>query len=67
MSYVIIVLLLICGCIVTETDVAFWGEQCSGAYLFVIAQGGDEFKEDSSMLWQKKTNLNKSEDKGKTI
>lgn len=53
MSYVIIVL-LICGCIVTETDVAFWGEQCSGAYLLVIAQGADEFKGDSSMLWQKK-------------
>lgn len=32
----------------------FWGEQCSGAYLFVIAQGADEFREDSSMLWQKK-------------
>lgn len=54
MSYVIIVLLLICGCVVTETDVALWGEQCSGAYLFVIAQGTDEFKGDSSMLWQKK-------------
>lgn len=66
MSYVIIVLLLICGCIVTETDVAFWGEQCSGAYLFVIAQGTDEFREDGSMLWQKKP-LNNSEDKEKTI
>lgn len=66
MSYVIIVL-LICGCIVTETDVAFWGEQCSGAYLFVIAQGADEFKGDSSMLWQKKKNLKKSEGKEKTI
>lgn len=67
MSYVIIVLLLICGCIVTETDVAFWGEQCSGAYLFVIAQGADEFKGDSlPMLWQKKS-LNKSEGKEKTI
>lgn len=66
MSYVIIVLLLICGCVVTETDVALWGEQCSGAYLFVIAQGTDEFKGDSSMLWQKK-NLNKSEDKEKRI
>lgn len=66
MSYVIIVL-LICGCIVTETDVAFWGEQCSGAYLLVIAQGADEFKGDSSMLWQKKKNLKKSEGKEETI
>lgn len=54
MSCVIIVLLLICGCIVTETDVVFWGEQWSGAYIFVIAEGTDGFEGDGSMLQQKK-------------
>lgn len=50
MSCVIIVLLLICGCVVTETDVAFWGEQCSGAYIFVVAQGANGFEGSGSML-----------------
>lgn len=38
-SSVIILLLLICGCTVTKTAAAFWGEKCLGACAFGLLGG----------------------------